>query len=87
MKTVDFKYLENVTSVEFVERIKNEVNNGARVVSINPSDFYVYVDLFDGCFEHFAFDPDTKKYTVNYVSLPDVNLYVDYMKKENLMRP
>lgn len=87
MNTVDFNYLENITSVEFAERIKKEVNEGAKVVSIRETDCYVYVDLYEGCFEHYTFDPDTKKHTVNYLSLTDVKLYADFIDKEHLMRP
>lgn len=87
MNTVDFKYLENITSIEFVEHIKKEVNEGAKIVSIRTSECYAYVDLFNGCFEHYTFDPDTKKYTTSYLSLTDVKLYANFIEKEHLMRP
>ena len=78
----DFDYLKNATSVEFTEKIKKEINDGAKVVSIRTTDCYVYVDLFNGCFEHYSYDPDTNKYNVAYISLTDVKMYADFIKKE-----
>lgn len=88
MNAEKFNYneLENVTSAEFVCKIKQELENGAKLVCTKKTEYYVYVDLFDDCFEHYVFDPDTKDYRVTYLSLGDVRTFADFMKKEGAVR-
>lgn len=84
VKNVDFNNIESVTSVEFVKMIKEKVEKGAELLSVRPGEFYVYVDLFDRCFEHYLFDVDTKEYRANYLSFEDVRIYMNFMKKEGV---
>ena len=81
---MDFAKLENVTSAEFVELIKEKVKNGAELLSVRPGEYYVYVDLFDHCFHHYIFDLSTKDYRANYLSFEDIRIYMTFMEKEGV---
>ena len=84
VKEMDFNKLESVTSAEFVELIKEKIKGGAELLSIRSGEYYVYIDLFDGCFHHYLFDLSTKDYRANYLSFEDVRIYMDFMKKEGI---
>lgn len=81
---MDFNKLESVTSAEFTKLIKEQVENGAELLSIRPGEYYVYVDLFDGCFHHYLFDLSTKAHRANYLSFEDIRIYMNFMKKEGV---
>ena len=81
---MNLKKLETVTSPEFVNQIKMELKKGGELLSVRETEYYVYVDLFEGCFEHYVFDLDTKKYTVAYLSFSDIHIFVEFMKKEGV---
>lgn len=84
VEKMDFNKLESVTSAEFTKLIEERLNNGAELLSVRPGEYYVYVDLFDGCFHHYLFDTSTKDYRANYLSFEDVRIYMDFMKKEGV---
>lgn len=86
VEKVVFNKLETVTSSEFVKVIEEKVKRGAEILAIRESEYYVYVDLFDHCFEHYLFDLDTKDYRANYLSFEDVRIYMDFMKKEGVVQ-
>lgn len=84
VEEMNFNKLEFITSAEFVKQIKEKVEKGAELLSVRPGEYYVYVDLFDGCFHHYLFDLSTKDYRANYLSFEDVRIYMDFMKKEGV---
>ena len=85
VEKMDFNKLESVTSAEFADFIKEKVENGAELLSVRPNEFYVYVDLFERCFEHYMFDPSLNNYRVTYLSFEDVRICMDFMKKEGVL--
>lgn len=72
--------LKNVASVEFVEMLERKIVEGAELVSVRVGECYAYVCLFDGCFEHYQFDLETKDYTVTYLALSDIQVYADFLR-------
>ena len=85
VEKMNFNKLESITSAEFVELIKGKVERGGELLAIRETEYYVYVDLFDRCFEHYLFDPDTNDYRANYLSFEDIRIYMDFMKKEGVV--
>ena len=72
--------IEAATTDELVERIETALEEGGKIVSVREAEYYLYLTLFNGCFEYYVVDLDTKKYTVTYLSITDIKAMADFIK-------